>query len=70
VNFTHSSLLEKETDMIEVQSPIDSQGLKNIRKFNFTADKFEDLSLGCDLYKVLRRGSNQKVISFSLYGKF
>ena len=36
--------------------------------YNITIDEFQGLTLTCDLYAFLRRGKNQKVIAYSLYG--
>ncbi len=36
--------------------------------FEYEIKDFKSLVLNCDLYKVLRRGPNQKIISFSLFG--
>ena len=36
--------------------------------YNISTTTFKSLNLACDLYKSLRRGPNQKIISFSLYG--
>jgi hypothetical protein len=67
----HSEIVTiKSTDgvhNIDIHNPRDS---RNDYNYNITTKKFEELSLSCDLYKVLRRGSRQKVIAFSLYGKF
>ena len=37
--------------------------------YNLTNLEYDSLNVTCDLYNVLRRGKNQKVISYSLYGK-
>lgn len=36
--------------------------------FNMTLDEAKRFNKTCDLYNVLRRGPNQKIISYSLYG--
>lgn len=50
-----------------------SSVLKNtnakIPKYNVSKLKFESSIFSCDMYNSLRRGPNQKVISYSLYGK-
>lgn len=52
---------------IDINDPFNSQNAYN---YNISTRTFEELNLGCDLYKVLRRGKHQKIISFSLYGNF
>lgn len=37
--------------------------------FNLTLNEAQRFNKTCDLYNVLRRGPNQKIISYSLYGK-
>lgn len=37
--------------------------------FNLTVTEAKKFTKTCDLYNVLRRGLNQKIISYSLYGK-
>ena len=39
------------------------------KKIVYTLKKFESSCFTCDLYNVLRRGKDLKVIAFSLYGK-
>lgn len=36
--------------------------------YEFDAKEFQGLTLTCDLYNELRRGPNQSVLSYSLYG--
>ena len=66
----HSEIVSIKTTAglhnIDIHNPHNTE---NDYNYNITTEKFEELSLGCDLYKVLRRGNRQKVISFSLYGK-
>lgn len=47
----------------------DSANAENNYSYDMPMEMFKRLELTCDLYKVLRRGINQKVIAFSLYGK-
>jgi hypothetical protein len=42
---------------------------QTIVKLTYNLSKEEYNSINCDLYNVLRRGKNQKVIGYSLYGK-
>ncbi|TAD92466.1 MAG: hypothetical protein EAY75_02465, partial [Bacteroidetes bacterium] len=53
-------------------------GFNNVRNFQnqsvtkineFAHQDFLNFNFTCDLYKTLRRGPHQNVISFSLYGK-
>jgi hypothetical protein len=37
--------------------------------YSLTSKQFDSWNVTCDLYNVLRRGPNQRVVSFSLYGK-
>ena len=66
----HSEIVSIKTTAglhnIDIHNPHNTE---NDYNYNITTEKFEELSLGCDLYKVLRRGNRQKVISFSLFGK-
>lgn len=36
--------------------------------FNLTTNELKSLNIACDLYNVFRRGKNQKIVSYSLYG--
>lgn len=42
--------------------------IDNIKKYELSKSKFNLGAITCDLYNVLRRGPNQKIISYSLYG--
>lgn len=44
-------------------------GIGDRTSYSIKTKDFNSLSLTCDLYSSLRRGPNQKVISFSLFGK-
>jgi hypothetical protein len=39
------------------------------RLFNLSQFEFENWNTTCDLYSVFRRGNNQKVVAFSLFGR-
>jgi hypothetical protein len=56
-------LINKDYYNIRVENQIDSIYFT----YNLTKNEFESLTITCDLYKVLRRGPNQKIISYSLY---
>ena len=47
---------------------INIKNTKTNLSYIISTETFESLNLACDLYKSLRRGPNQKIISFSLYG--
>jgi hypothetical protein len=42
---------------------------KDEKLYSLTKEEFENAIITCDMYNVLRRGKNQKVIGYSLYGK-
>lgn len=52
--------------LIEENNKNEIQTRKNL--FNMTLDEAKRFNKTCDLYNVLRRGPNQKIISYSLYG--
>lgn len=62
------------SSVIELKSDCKCRSNLKIKKINnvFTVDEesFEEtFSFSCDLYKTLRRGKKQNIISYSLYGK-
>ena len=46
-----------------------TQPKEKIFQYEIPVDQFEASTFLCDMYHVLRRGPNSKVISYSLYGK-
>ena len=46
-----------------------SQSKEKIFQYEVPIDTFESATFLCDMYHVLRRGPNSKVLSYSLYGK-
>ena len=41
---------------------------KTSHQYNLSIDELREYKVTCDLYNVLKRGKNQRVISYSLYG--
>ena len=46
-----------------------TQSREKIFQYEIPHDKFESSTFLCDMYHVLRRGPNSKIVSYSLYGK-
>ena len=42
---------------------------EKIHQYEIPIEKFESMVFTCDMYNVLRRGPNSKILSYSLYGK-
>lgn len=68
-------LLSQKTDeyVVEVKQRArkNSKQSKSARKLNYYSldrERFEQTTLTCDMYNSLRRGPNQRVIAYSLYG--
>ena len=60
----------RKNDVIKVKVTLENFQIEtNKNKYNISKDEFEKSNFNCDLYNVLRRGKNQKVIGYSLYNK-
>ena len=62
-NETISVLKNRFSESVDILSS------SNNNKIVYNFKKFETSVFSCDLYNVLRRGKDIKVIGFSLYGK-
>lgn len=52
-----------------IQITIEAENKTILSQYQIKQDDFKNLVFACDLFKVLRRGPYQKIISFSLFGK-
>ena len=63
-------LLNKSNRMVTVHQLLNSSGGQptSQKLYVFKEEEFQQMRFTCSLYNVLRRGRDQKVVSFSLYG--
>lgn len=66
-------IIEKNGQQLDVNLVRESIGANNFFKtkqklYNLSTNELKSFNIACDLYNVLKRGKNQKIVAYSLYG--